>query len=256
VGQVLCALEALAAGAALKKRLPNRLIVAGYSVGEVAAWGVAGYLGLPAVLDLVARRAEAMDATSPSGDGMLFVRGLSREKVDKLCEEYGVAVAIVNPGDAFVLGGSRVSLHALADAAMAASAIRVLNVEVEVASHTGRLAPASALFRDDLRRMAAQVTIQPEIRLLSGIDAATVMSVDAGLEKLAAQISTTVQWGSCLEACIEAGATAFLELGPGSALQRMALEAYPNVPSRALDDFRTVDGVATWSERFSFNSSQ
>ena len=41
VGQILCALQALVAAAALRQRLPDRLIVAGYSVGEVAAWGVA-----------------------------------------------------------------------------------------------------------------------------------------------------------------------------------------------------------------------
>ena len=59
--------------------MPDRLIVAGYSVGEVAAWGVAGLLGATDTLDLVARRAEAMDAASPPGDGLLFVRGLSRD---------------------------------------------------------------------------------------------------------------------------------------------------------------------------------
>ena len=78
VGQILCTLQALAAAAALRDYMPDRLIIAGYSVGEVAAWGVAGLLGMTDTLDLVARRAEAMDAAAPPGDGMLFVRGLSR----------------------------------------------------------------------------------------------------------------------------------------------------------------------------------
>src|SRR5215468_9096315 len=40
-GQILCTVQALAAAAALRDAMPDRLIVAGYSVGEVAAWGVA-----------------------------------------------------------------------------------------------------------------------------------------------------------------------------------------------------------------------
>lgn len=249
VGQILCALQALAAVAALRQRLPGRLIVAGYSVGEVAAWGVARFLDALDVLDLVARRADAMDAVSPPGDGMLFVRGLSREIIDRLCGTYGAAVAIVNPGGAFVIGSSRIALNALAEAAKANGATNVVDVDVEVASHTSRLAAASATFRDVLRGAAPHVTIRPGIRLLSGIDATPVLSVDAGLEKLAAQISNTVRWNDCLQACVEGGATAFLELGPGSALSRMVIGAYPNVAARALDDFRTLDGVVAWIEK-------
>ena len=74
IGQILCTLQALAAAAALRDVMPDRLIVAGYSVGEVAAWGVAGLLGMTDTLDLVACRAEAMDAASPLATGCcLFV---------------------------------------------------------------------------------------------------------------------------------------------------------------------------------------
>ncbi len=62
IGQILCALQALAGAAALRDAMPDRLVVAGYSVGEVAAWGVAGLFDMTDTLDLVARRAEVMDA--------------------------------------------------------------------------------------------------------------------------------------------------------------------------------------------------
>ena len=51
-----------------------------------------------------------------------------------------------------------------------------------------------------------------------------------GLDKLAAQISQTVQWGDCLQSCLEAGATAFLEFGPGHALSRHGREIEPGLP--------------------------
>ena len=83
-------------------------------------------------------------------------------------------------------------------------------------------------------------------RLLSGIDGAPVISAEAGLDKLAAQISQTVQWADCLQGCIEAGATAFLELGPGPALSEMVAGAYRDVPTRCLEDFRTLQGARAW----------
>jgi [acyl-carrier-protein] S-malonyltransferase len=250
VGQILCTLQALAAASILRDAWPRRLIIAGYSVGEVAAWGVAGLLGATTTLDLVARRAEVMDAASIPGDGLLFVRGLSRGAVEDLCKHHDAAVAIVNPGDAYVLGGAGEALDALADEAAAIGAARVVRVAVNVASHTPRLAAASIGFR----RALGQTPIKPSpniggVRLFSGIDGCSVVDVPVGMDKLAEQISHTVQWAACLQGCVEAGASAFLELGPGRALCEMATSAYPDIPARSLEDFRTLQGVRTWLAR-------
>jgi [acyl-carrier-protein] S-malonyltransferase len=48
---------------------------------------------------------------------------------------------------------------------------------------------------------------------------------------------------------VEAGATVFLELGPGRALAEMAAGAYPEIPARSLDDFRSIRGVLDWLTR-------
>jgi [acyl-carrier-protein] S-malonyltransferase len=249
VGQILCALQALAAAAALRDQMPDRLIVAGYSVGEVAAWGVAGRLGLTDALELVARRAEVMDAATPPGDGMLFVRGLSRDDVDRLCERYDAAIAIVNPGAAFVLGGSRAALDAISREAKAMNATRVVDVPVEVASHTRRLATASAAFRKSLSHFSVKPPPTASTRLLSGVDGSPVIDAEAGLDKLAAQISQTVQWADCLQGCLEAGATTFLELGPGRALSGMLAGADRDLSARSLEDFRTLHGARVWLAR-------
>lgn len=245
-GQILCTVQALAAAAALRDAMPGRVIVAGYSVGEVAAWGVGGLFSAADTLDLVARRAEAMDAATQPGDGLMFVRGLTRGDIDRLCERYGAAVAIVNPGDAFVLGGGRAALQAIADEAKAMHAARVVDLPVEVASHTRWLVAASAAFRESLRLISQTFPPAAGTRVLSGIDGAPVISAEAELDKLAAQISQTVQWASCLQGCIEAGATAFLELGPGHALSGMVAGAWHDVPTRSLEDFRTLQGARAW----------
>jgi len=248
-GQLLCTLQALAATAALGDAVPARRIVAGYSVGEVAAWGVAGFLEPPVALDLTVRRARIMDAASVAGDGLLFVRGLQRGVIDGLCKRFDAAVAIVNPGDAFVLGGNWAALDALGEAARGEGAVRVVRISVTVASHTPRLAAASIEFRKVLNGVSDGRPIGAGPRLLSGIDGATVLDMTSGLDKLAEQISHTVEWATCLESCAEAGATGFLELGPGRALSEMAASAYPNIPARSLEEFTTLQGVRTWLER-------
>jgi [acyl-carrier-protein] S-malonyltransferase len=248
-GQILCTLQSLAAAAALRDAMPDRIIVAGYSVGEVAAWGVGGLLDAVDTLDLVASRAEVMDAATRPGDGLMFVRGLSRVTIDRLCQRHDTAVAIVNPGDAYVLGGNRTALREIAAEAEAMRASRVVDLPVEVASHTKRLAAASAAFRERLRSLSPTFPPPAGTRILSGVDGATVSSMKAGVDKLAAQISQTVQWASCLRSCIEAGATTYLELGPGHALSAMVASAWRDVPTRSLEDFRSLEGVRNWLAR-------
>ncbi|WP_273453035.1 acyltransferase domain-containing protein [Nevskia ramosa] len=247
--QLLCTLQALAAATALADVLPPRCCIAGYSVGEMAAWQIAGLITASDTLALVAARADAMDAArqSRSGEqGLLFVRGLDRTGIDRLCANREAAVAIVSPGDAWVLGGMRQALAEIAVQALAQGAARVVPVDVQVASHTRLMADATASFRRTLAGARIARAPRPGARLFSGIDGEVVLNAAAGAEKLALQISQPVQWAACLEACIEAGATAFFELGPGRALSQMVAGAYPGVDARSLDDFRTLQGARDW----------
>jgi [acyl-carrier-protein] S-malonyltransferase len=254
VGQMLCTLQALAATASLRDAWPGKLIVAGYSVGEVAAWSIAGLMNATNTLDLVALRANAMDAATRPGDGLLFVRGLSCGAIENLCNRRDAAIAIVNSGDAYVLGGAGVALDIIADVAKKMGAARVVRLAVKVASHTARLAAASSEFRKILDQTPTKLSLAPNVRLFSGIDGSAVINISAGLDKLAKQISQRVQWSHCLEGCVEAGASAFFELGPGRALNEMAAGAYPEIPARSLDDFRTLQGARAWLSRASARS--
>lgn len=245
-GQILCSLQALAAAAVLRSVLPGRVVVAGYSVGEVAAWGVAGALSMSDTLDLVARRADIMDRVSAANEGLLYVRGMARPGIDALCRRFGVVVAIVNPGNAFVLGGGLSALRALAVEAGSEPGTHVVEVPVQLAAHTPHLAAASREFRDALRACRFHFPLSAGHRLLSGVDGELVDAAAAGCDKLAMQVSTTVHWDACLQACIEAGATTFLELGPGHALQRMVSGMQPGLDSRAWEDFRSLRGVRLW----------
>jgi [acyl-carrier-protein] S-malonyltransferase len=244
--QLLCTLQALGAAAALADAMPSRRCVAGYSIGELPAWGVAGLISGGDTLELAAERADVMDAARSGEQGMLYIRGLQRSAVEQLCEHRDAAVAIVNPGDAFVLAGKRVALDAIAGEAKRRPSVHVAPVCVTVASHTYLLVKASEAFRERLSRARVQPAPAQGVRLFSGIDGTTVLDVSSGLNKLALQISQSLQWSTCLRSCIEAGAEMFLELGPGGALAAMARVAHPGIRARGLDDFRSLQGARAW----------
>jgi [acyl-carrier-protein] S-malonyltransferase len=83
-------------------------------------------------------------------------------------------------------------------------------------------------------------------RLFTGVDGVPVMQIEAGLDKLSAQILHTVERAACVQGCIEAGATVFLKLGPGSALSRMAVRRRARGPRTIGRRFRTVRGRCAW----------
>ncbi len=246
--QILCVTQALAARRLLEPALPERLLVVGYSVGQVSAWGVAGLLSEEALLALVARRAELMDLAGGEHDGLVSVRGLPRDQVEALARQKDVEIAIVNPGDAFILGGRAEAVSAFHDAALEAGAQRSTILAVSVASHTSRLAAAVPALREAITA-AGPSSPKAGVTLLDGLNGATLFTVDRAIDTLSRQIAEPVQWAACLDAAIERGATAFLELGPGRALAEMAAAAHPDIPARSLEDFASADGVRDWIAR-------
>ncbi len=245
-GQILCCVAALAGWTLVKAAVPNRVIVAGYSIGDLAAWGVAGRFAPEAVLRLAATRAEAMNAASGEGFGLAGIRGLPLDRIEPMAGRHGGFLAIRNAPDSVVIGGKREALEALCLEAAAAGAQRAVVLSVHTPSHTPLLEAATDRFRSALAQEELQRPPAGAPRLVSGLDGAVVFDAKAGLEKLALQISRTIDWAACLTACGEYGADHILELGPCHALATMARNALPEARIHALDDFRSADGVLEW----------
>lgn len=242
--QLLCAVQALAVHAALfPGGAPSGTLVAGYSVGEVAGWGVAGIWSAPQTLSLIDARARAMDAASQAGDGLAYVRGLPRADVDQLCAAHRADMAIINPGQLFVVGGSRGDLSSLCAAAIAQGATAAGLLPVHVASHTSRMATAVPVVEAALRAMPAA---RPSLRMMSATGQSIVRDPARQAGLLAAQVARTIDWEATLVALGERGVTKILELGPGAALADMAREALPGVPARSAADFRAIEGMRRW----------
>ncbi|MDN4038294.1 ACP S-malonyltransferase [Massilia sp. YIM B02443] len=237
----------LATWAALGPGMPAPALVAGYSIGELSAYGVAGALDPVDAVKLALQRARLMDACLAEGapQAMVALSGLPRVEVDALLARTGFHPAIVTGDDSLVAGGPSAQQEALAQAALATGGKPTI-LPVAVASHTplmqGAVAPFAALLREARWRM-------PAFPVLSGISAEPVHDAAKAIEHLPRQIAEPILWRECMDALAEAGATVALELGPGAALSRMLQARHPEIACRSVSEFRSLDGVRSWLDR-------
>jgi len=221
-------------------------VVAGYSVGELVAWGVAGALSAPDVLRAASGRAAAMDAHAPAQTGMLAVRGVRLAVIEAAAKAHGAAIAIRNGADHVVLAGPNVALEAIHDSVSKSSAAHLVRLPISVPAHSPWLASAVGEFADILAAMPWQEVATP---VLAGIDGQPrYRSVDA-ISTLSRQIAETLEWARVIDVAVEMGATRAFEIGPGDALCRMWRERHPRLDARALDDFASVAGAIRWLQR-------
>ena len=241
---LICAYQ-VAVWSSLSTRIASPILFAGYSVGELCAYGCTGSISHADTITLACERAHLMNAASASADGMAALRGLTRSPVEALCAAYDVSIAIVNGDDHFIVGGSISGLDALTHDAVekGASAQRL---RVGIASHTPRLAAASEPFRKVLHKAHWS---DSHIAVLSGLDGAVVRDAPTAIAVLARQVSTTIRWVDCMDAIVERDARVCLELGPGNALAHMMRERNPDIDTRSIADFRSLDAVVDWVTR-------
>jgi len=237
----------LAMWSALRARLPEPALVAGYSIGELSAYGVAGALDPDDAVKLAIERARLMDACLEGGaaQAMVALSGMPDGSVDALLTRFGYYAAIVTGDDALVAGGPAAQGELLAQAALAAGGHATV-LPVAVASHTPLLqaavAPFAALLEN--RRWTA-----PAFPVLSGISAEPVIDAQKAMRELPRQIAEPILWRECMDACVEAGVTVALELGPGAALARMLQARHPHIACRSVAEFRSLDGIHSWLGR-------
>jgi [acyl-carrier-protein] S-malonyltransferase len=237
----------LAMWEALRRRAPPPSLVAGYSVGELSAYGVAGALAPCDAVDLASIRARLMDsaalATRPQA--LAALSALPLECARELAAAHGFAIAIVTANDSCIAGGFEAALGALERDIVAAGG-RLQRLPVGIASHTALMTPAVAPFSHVLSAVPFAVQACP---VLSGIGAEAISGKPRAVETLARQLNETIRWNDCMDAAAEAGMTVALELGPGAALSRMLRSRHPRIECRSVADFRSIDGIAAWLAR-------
>jgi len=241
----------LAMWEAIRDAAPKPALVAGYSIGEVTAYGIAGALDAHDAVTLAGRRAALMDGCVREAQAMVAITGPLAASLPPLLSPHGFSIAIQTGEDSVIAGGPAANLPEL-EAALAggAAAARVQPLPVAVASHTPAMASAVAPFADALRAAAWRASETP---IAGGIDAALIRVGEANANEaiahLSRQLAEPIGWMDCMDAFAEQGITAALELGPGSALSKMLAARHPPIECRSASDFRTLDGIQRWLER-------
>ncbi len=229
----------------LKARLPRPICAAGYSLGEMAACSAAGLFTAAQGVVFCAERAAAMDRAATGEQGMLAVLGLSESLVQRLAAENGLALAIRNAPRHLVVAGPRAGLLRMAQRCQENGASHLVHLAVQTPSHTAALTSAAADFQQVIAAL-------PDCRLafpvFSAIDATAARSGRAARDALARQICTRLDWAACLQSVLEMQPDVVLEIGPGNAMSKLFSELAPEIPSRASDDFRSIDGMVSWLE--------
>jgi [acyl-carrier-protein] S-malonyltransferase len=244
MAQPLIVAATLAAWEAIKSEISGPALVAGYSIGELAAYGVAGALASADAVALASSRAQLMDACLKSmpSQGLIAVSGLPTRIASDLLRTYEFHMAIETGEDSFIAGGPA-GLLGEVEKKILASGGRTNVLPVEVASHTPFMRPAVVPFAQELRHHRF---IDPHIPVLSGISAEMIHQSEKAILHLSRQIAETIMWKDCMDACAESGVTVALELGPGASLSRMLHARHPQIECRSVADFRSLDGIKKW----------
>jgi [acyl-carrier-protein] S-malonyltransferase len=206
-------------------------LVAGHSLGELAALAFAGVFSVEEGLDLVCTRGRIMADTASSVPGtMAAVLGMDRETVAGLVDGAdGVWVANDNGPSQVVLSGTHAGIEWATEALSAAGARRVVPLEVAGPFHSPLMAPAAAAFSEILARAKFSDARIPVVQ--NTMPNATTLG-ETIRERLVEQIVSPVRWTETISALVGAGTRVLVETGPGSVLAGLA---------------RRVDGVTALS---------
>jgi [acyl-carrier-protein] S-malonyltransferase len=215
-------------------------VIAGHSVGEIAAYAIAGVIsGDDAVRLATVRGAEMAKACAAEPTGMSAVLGGEEDEVLARLEALELIPANRNAAGQIVAAGSVAALEKLAEDPPAKARVRQL--ATAGAFHTHYM--SSAL--DGYAAAAAEVAAHdPATTLLSNFDGRPVTSAIDAMEKLVAQMTRPVRWDLCNDTIRALNTTAVVELPPAGALTGIAKRELRGVATHAVKTPADLDGLS------------
>jgi len=212
-------IHSVAAASALDDFAPD--MVAGHSLGEFSALVAAQALDYEDALRLVSIRARAMNEACRNNPGkMAAIINLDDNTLERICRETEGIVVPANfnsPGQT-VISGEAQAVDRACEAAKAAGAKRALPLPVGGAFHSplmeqARLELATAIDSAPFRK--------PVCPIFQNVDALPHTDPSEIKANLIAQLTSPVLWTRSMLNMLEAGATEFTELGPGTTLTNL-----------------------------------
>ena len=194
-------------------------MVAGHSLGEFSALVANGTLSFKDGLELVYQRALAMqEACDIHPSSMAAVLGLEDALVEKICAETEGIVVPANyncPGQ-LVISGETDAVEKACITLKEAGAKRALILPVNGAFHSPLMKPA----QEKLAKAIENVRFNnPIIPIYQNVTTTAVTNPEEIKKNLIAQLTGSVKWTQSIQNMIADGASHFVEVGPGKALQ-------------------------------------
>lgn len=220
--------------------------VAGHSLGEYSALVAAGAFDFATALRLVRRRGELM-AQARNG-AMAAIIGLEEGPLEAICvavtAAHGpVVIANYNAPGQLVISGTQAGIEQAIAAAKAHGAKRALPLKVSAAFHSPLMQAAASA----LAPLIAEATIRdPQVPVISNVNAAPITRADAIRSELVAQITAPVRWIASVETMQAHGVDAFVEVGAGNVLTGLTKRI---APAAALVNINSAASVAAYTRR-------
>jgi [acyl-carrier-protein] S-malonyltransferase len=216
------------------------LLVAGHSVGEIAAYAIAGVISADDAVALAATRgAEMAKACADEPTGMSAVLGGDEAEVLARLEQLDLVPANRNAAGQIVAAGRLSALDKLAEDPPAKARVRALGVAG--AFHTEFMASALDGYAAAVEDVA---TAEPTAVLLSNRDGQPVSSAADAIEKLVAQLTRPVRWDLCSETLRQRNVKAIVEFPPAGALSGIAKRELRGTPTHPVKTPADLDGLA------------
>ena len=214
-------------------------VTAGHSVGEIAAYSIAGVLAADDAVTLAATRgAEMAKACAAEPTGMAAVLGGDEAEVLARLDALDLVPANRNAAGQIVAAGAISALDKLVEDPPAKARVRKL--ATAGAFHTHYM--ASAL--DGYSAAAQSVTAgEPATTLLSNADGQPVESAADAMTKLVAQLTRPVRWDLCTATLGQREVTAIIEFPPAGTLVGIAKRELRGVPTHAVKTPADLDGL-------------
>ena len=204
---------------------PDGDLMAGHSLGELAALVAAGALDERDGLKLVALRGRLMHEAGvrEGGGGMVAVLGRgAADHAHEIAEAHGLTVANDNSPQQIVLSGARSELPAAVEHAKELG-LRGMELDVTGAFHSPMMASAVPEFSAALEQTDFA---PPRVPVISAV---TARPFEDPRRELADALTMPVRWRETMLALHELGAARFVETGPGRVLTGLAKRTLADV---------------------------